>query len=101
MGSLGVNPVASPRLIPEDEAGGRVTPTLRPPLLLVVAEHEGGRTGPLAVPLVTPPVLRPVVLVVARAAAAVSSVALPGVGLEHHEIPTGTGTLASNLVAVA
>ena len=99
--SLGVHPVASPGLIPEDEPGGRVAPALRPPLLLVVPEHEGGRTGALAVPLVTPPVLRPVVLVVARAAPTVSSVALPGVGLEHHEIPAGTGTLASNLVAVA
>ena len=98
--TLGVDSVTSPRLIPEDEPGGRVAPTLCPPLLLVVSEHEGGRTGALAVPLVTPPVLRPVVLVVARAAPTVSPVAFAGVSLEHHQIPARTGALATNLVAV-
>ena len=99
--TLGVDSVASPRFIPEDEPGSRVTPALRPPLLLVVPEHEGGRTGSLAVPLVTSPVLRPIVLVVARAAATVSPVAFPGVGLENDQIPTWTGALSTNLVAVA
>ena len=100
-GALGVDSVTSPGLIPEDKAGRGVTATLGPPLLLVVPEHEGGRTGALAVPLVAPPVLRPVVLVVARAAPAVSPVALAGVGLEHDQFPAGTGPLATNLVAVA
>ena len=82
--SLGVDSVTSPGFIPEDEPGRRVTPALRPPLLLVVPEHEGRRTGTLAVPLVTSPVLRPVVLVIAWAAPAVSPVAFAGVGLENH-----------------
>ena len=98
--SLGVDSVTSPGLIPEDKPGRRVAATLCPPLLLVVPEHEGWRTGTLAVPLVTPPVLRPVVLVVARAAPTVSPVAFAGVGLEHDQIPTRTGTLATNLVTV-
>ena len=100
-GALGVHSVAPPRLVPEDKASRCVALALRPPLRLVVLEHEGGGAGALAVPLVALAILGPVVLVVARAAAAVAPVALAGVGLEHHEVSQWTRTLAAHLVAVA
>ena len=100
-GALRVDAVAAPGLVPEDEAGGGVAPALRAPLRLVVLEHEAGRAGAAAVPLVARAVLGPVVLVVSRAAAAVAAVTLAGVGLEHDKLAQGARALAPHLVAVA
>ena len=99
-GALSVHSVTPPRLVPEDKAGRGVALTLCPPLRLVVLEHEGGGAGALAVPFVALTVLWPVVLIIARAAAAVAAVALARVGLEHHEVPQWTRSLAAHLVAV-
>ena len=99
--SLSIHSVAALGLVPEHEPRSCVALTLRPPLLLVVPEHEGWRTGTLAVPLVTLLVLRPVVLIVPRTAATVSTVTLARVGFKHHQLTQRTGALTSHLVTVS
>ena len=99
-GSLGVNTVATTRLVPEDIAGSCVTNTLGLPLLLVVFEEEALRAGTLRVPLVTLPIAGPVVLIVAGAATAITAVTFARISFEHHKFTTGTRSLSTNLVTV-
>ena len=99
-GSLGVDAVARLGLVPEDVALGVVAHALCGGLLLVVAEEEGVLARTLGVPLVAGVRLWPVILIVARRAAALAAVALAGVLLEDDELAQRARAAGADLVAL-
>ncbi len=92
--------VALLRLVPEDPAERPLAGAVRDAGRAVVGEGEGAGAGALRVPLEALARGRPVVLVVARRAAALAAVALAGVLLEDHELAVRARAAAAHLVAL-